>query len=129
MSLRAAYECVSDTPNAETPERLNALALTDPSALEPWLKEAGLRLANATNILESVLDPETIIIGGLASASIVEALIAAADPLPISAGARAGRTVPRLIAGSAGPFSTAFGAAALPVFDEMNPRFDVLLKG
>lgn len=129
VSLRAAYECVSDTPDTETPERLNALAITKPAILDPWLKEAGLRLANATNILESVLDPETIIIAGLASSLIVEALIKAARPLPISAGARAGRTIPRLIAGSAGPFSTAFGAAALPVFDEMNPRFDVLLKG
>ena len=129
VSLRAAYECVSSTPNDETPERINALAASKPDVLLPWFKEAGLRLASATNILESVLDPETIIIGGLASAKIVQKLIDAANPLPVSAGARPGRIVPRLIAGSAGPYSTAFGAAALPVFDEMNPRFDVLLKG
>jgi predicted NBD/HSP70 family sugar kinase len=126
VSLRAAYECVSETPDLETPERLNSLAPTN--ALEKWLTEAGSKLALATNILESVLDPETIIIGGLASAAIVQRLIEAADPLPVSAGARPNRVVPRLIAGSAGPFSTAYGAAALPVFDEMNPRFDVLLK-
>jgi predicted NBD/HSP70 family sugar kinase len=129
VSLRAAYECVSETPDAETPERINALDDANPDALAVWFKEAGLRLASATNILESVLDPETIIIGGLASADIVQKLIVAANPLPVSVSARAGRILPRLIAGSAGPFSTAFGAAALPVFDEMNPRFDVLLKG
>jgi len=129
VSLRAAYECVSETPDEESPESLKLLEDADAARLDPWLTEAGPRLATAINILETVLDPETVIVSGLASRSLIERLIASAVPLPVSASAGAGRPIPRVIAGTAGRQSTAYGAAALPVFDEMNPRFDVLLKG
>jgi predicted NBD/HSP70 family sugar kinase len=127
VSLSAAYECLS--LDSRTPERLNILASSDDPKLVDWLVEAGARLSIAVNIIETMLDPETIIISGLVSALVIEHLIQAAEPLPVSVGARPDRTIPRLIAGNVGHFSTAFGAAALPVFDEMNPRFDVLLKG
>ena len=96
--------------------------------LESWFHEAGPKLATVINILETILDAETIVIGGLASKTIIEHLIASANPLPVSASARPNRTLPRVIAGTAGRNATALGAAALPIFDEMNPRFDVLLK-
>jgi predicted NBD/HSP70 family sugar kinase len=129
VSLRAAYESVSADPDQETPESLAALEARDPGRLDDWITQAGHRLRSAVNILETVLDPETIILAGLASGALVDRLIAAADPLPVSVGARADRKVLRLLAGTVGHFSTAYGAAALPVFDEINPRFDVLMKG
>jgi hypothetical protein len=38
------------------------------------------------------------------------------------------RTVPRLIIGMTGKDTAILGAAALPIFSETNPRFDVLQK-
>ncbi|MDQ0469665.1 ROK family transcriptional regulator [Labrys wisconsinensis] len=129
VSLRAAYEGVSADPDRETPDSLLAVERTDAARLDPWLREAGPRLATAVNILETVLDPETVIVSGLASPTLIQRLIDSATPLPVSAGAGARRRTARVIAGTAGRYPTAYGAAALPVFDEMNPRFDVLLKG
>jgi hypothetical protein len=48
--------------------------------------------------------------------------------LPPSVGARRGRTSPRILLGAAGRESSVLGAAALPIFDEINPQYDVLLK-
>jgi predicted NBD/HSP70 family sugar kinase len=93
-----------------------------------WAKEVAPKLATAINILETVLDTELIIVGGIVKPELVSDLIGACNPLPVSASARANRTHPRLVAGSVGAKATALGAAALPIFDEMNPRFDVLLK-
>ena len=50
------------------------------------------------------------------------------EPLPPSVGARRERSAPRILLGAAGRETSALGAAALPIFDEMNPQFDVLLK-
>jgi hypothetical protein len=36
--------------------------------------------------------------------------------------------LPRLIVGAAGPDTPALGAAALPIFDELNPQLNLLLK-
>ena len=128
VSLVAAYEFIAE----RTPENLPAsIAEIDSIAterLENWFLDAGPRLATAINILETVLDAETIVIGGLASKAMIDRLIESATPLPVSASARPNRILPRLMAGTAGRNATALGAAALPIFDEMNPRFDVLLK-
>ena len=129
VSLSAAFECLEIAPESTNADELDRLALAEPERLAGWLQEAGPRLSIATNVLEMVLDPETIIIAGLASETVIDLLIESANPLPVSVGARHNRPFPRLMAGRVGRQSTAFGAAALPVFDEMNPRFDVLLKG
>jgi predicted NBD/HSP70 family sugar kinase len=127
VSLRAAFEFV----NAAKPGKLNSPAevLRLPARdLSEWITEAAPKLAMAINILETILDAETIVIGGLASTALVERLIDATHPLHISASLRPDRQFPRVMAGTVGPIATALGAAALPIFDEMNPRFDVLLK-
>jgi predicted NBD/HSP70 family sugar kinase len=128
VSLRAALECLSANTPGEAAINTASLDLMPVGRLQKWLDEAGPRLSTAINIIETVLDPETIIIGGLASKPILEALIKSAMPFPVSASARPNRNIARVIAGSAGRHATALGAAALPIFDKMNPRFDVLLK-
>jgi predicted NBD/HSP70 family sugar kinase len=98
-------------------------------AVESWLDDAAEPLRRAINILESVVDAETIIIGGFMPPQLIEKLVARIDPLLVSVGARAEKKGPRVLIGTAGYDTTALGAAALPIFDEFNPQFDVLLKG
>jgi len=38
------------------------------------------------------------------------------------------RTIPRLMVGATGKDTAILGAAALPIFSETNPQFDVLQK-
>lgn len=124
LSLSAAQEFLADAPGSPSLADLDAAA--EPVAR--WIEAAAPHLAGAVNILESTLDPETILLGGLASADVLARLIEKAMPLPMSVGSRSGRSLPRLMAGSAGHHTVVLGAASLPIFDEINPRFDVLLK-
>ena len=55
-------------------------------------------------------------------------LIERLEPLHTSVAARRNRQTPRVIAGLAGHDTAALGAAALPIFDELNPNLGVLLK-
>ncbi|MGJ4857646.1 ROK family protein [Labrys sp. La1] len=125
LSLSAAQEFLADQPGSPVLPELDG-AISAP--VERWVEEAAPFLASAVNILESTLDPETILLGGLAPASVLASLIEKAMPLPMSVGSRSGRSLPRLMAGSVGHHTVVLGAASLPIFDEINPRFDVLLK-
>lgn len=125
LSLSAAQEFLADQPGSPALSELDG-AISAP--VERWVEEAAPYLASAVNILESTLDPETILLGGLAPAGVLASLIEKAMPLPMSVGSRSGRSLPRLMAGSVGHHTVVLGAASLPIFDEINPRFDVLLK-
>ena len=128
VSLRAAYEAVLDDPDSGSPERIEALVMRQDPRLRAWAFAAGRFLARAVNAIESTLDPETIIIGGPTPQGLLQWLIEAVEPLPISVGSRLNRAIPRLIPGGTGSNLAAIGAASLPVFDEINPRFDLLFK-
>jgi predicted NBD/HSP70 family sugar kinase len=85
-------------------------------------------MRRAINILESVLDPDAIVLGGFMPLALLQRLYAGLEPLPPSVGARHGRASPRVLLGATGRESSLLGAAALPIFDEINPQYDVLLK-
>lgn len=128
LSLRAAYETLGVTD----PDLFRPDMLLDPaaaSAVEGWLDDAAEPLRRAINILESVVDAETIVIGGFMPPQLIEKLVARIEPLLVSVSARVKNKGPRVLIGTAGYDTTALGAAALPIFDEFNPQFDVLLKG
>lgn len=131
LSLSAAQEFLGDKEflaDAPGSPALSELDGAISAPVERWVEEAAPYLASAVNILESTLDPETILLGGLAPAGVLAGLIEKAMPLPMSVGSRSGRSLPRLMAGSVGHHTVVLGAASLPIFDEINPRFDVLLK-
>ena len=128
VSLRAAYEAVLDDPDNGSPERIEALVMRKDPRLMAWAATAGRFLGRAVNAIESTLDPETIIIGGPTPRGLVDWLIEAVAPLPVSVGSRVDRILPRLMPGGTGPNLASFGAASLPVFDEINPRFELLFK-
>jgi predicted NBD/HSP70 family sugar kinase len=100
---------------------------TSAGTLDGFIADAAPRLAQAVGMLEAAFDPETLILGGLVPTPLLERLIAAA-PLPVSVGVRASRRWPRIMIGQGGSQAVLLGAAALPIFDLVSPRFDVLLK-
>jgi len=59
---------------------------------------------------------------------MLQMLLERIEPLPRSVGARRERSTPRILLGAVGRESSVLGAAALPIFDEINPQFNVLLK-
>lgn len=90
------------------------------SLLHEWIAESGNILGPVIHMIENLLDPQTIIIGGQLPAAVIDALIAAI-PLKSSISAREDRTQPRLVRGDTGIFTAALGAAALPFYDAITP--------
>lgn len=93
-----------------------------------WLDEAAASLRQAVVMIENMLDPQTVILGGVLPRPVLEALIARIAPLPRSVSLNKAADTPRLIAAEMGPDTPALGAATLPVFDGMTPELSLLFK-
>jgi predicted NBD/HSP70 family sugar kinase len=129
LSLRAVYEWLKlSDPNHGSPEMLAELHARGDRRLESWVRSVLDPVRRAVNILESLLDPDAIVLGGFMPLPMLQMLLERIEPLPRSVGARRERPTPRILLGAAGRESSVLGAAALPIFDEINPQFDVLLK-
>ncbi|QEU27845.1 ROK family transcriptional regulator [Pseudomonas luteola] len=96
--------------------------------VDAWLSEAVPALRQAINILESLLDPQTILISGFLPESILKQLVNRLAPLPVSVSRRPDREYPRIQLGAAGPDTVALGAAALVILTEISPHYETLLK-
>lgn len=88
--------------------------------LQDWIARAGDILTPIIALIENLLDPQTIIMGGQLPAPVIDALIAHIR-LGTSIATRKDRTLPRLIRGDTGTFTAALGAAALPFYDTLTP--------
>ncbi|TIO10310.1 ROK family transcriptional regulator [Mesorhizobium sp.] len=88
-----------------------------------WVDEVGPIFRNAITIVENLFDPETIILGGLASTDLLERLAGSAANLPNSVSARGDRTTPRVTVAHGGQHAVLRGAAALVVSGVLSPRF------
>jgi predicted NBD/HSP70 family sugar kinase len=129
VSLRAAYESLAlPDPDHASPELLEELLARGDRRIEKWIKGAAEPLRQAINVLELALDPETVVLGGSMPLSIIERLVQELEPLPLSVSTVGERAVPRVLIGAAGRDTSVLGAAALPIFGETNPQFDVLQK-
>ncbi|HLY56525.1 MAG TPA: ROK family transcriptional regulator [Stellaceae bacterium] len=129
FSLRSAYEALSITDlDQATPSLLLEEDGQNARLVADWLDEAVAPMRRAVNVLEAVLDPDAVIIGGLLPTPLIERLVAKLAPLPASVGALSRNGAPRVLIGQAGHDTAVLGAAAMPIFDEFNPQFDVLLK-
>lgn len=95
-------------------------------AADAWLKSAGEGLRWVVQILETLLDPETIVFGGAVPPALLEALRARMEPLLPSHAERPDRTIPRLTDGRADPWMVAIGAAAEPIARCFDPRFSAI---
>jgi predicted NBD/HSP70 family sugar kinase len=124
VSLQAAYESCGLDPMSARPQDLLALPQ---SQIDTWLDSAVPALRQAINIVECMFDAEAVIIGGLMPESLVAQLIKRLVPLHRSVRSKYLDGL-RVRLGTTGADTAALGAAALPLFDEFNPRYEVLLK-
>lgn len=124
VSLQAAYEFCGLDPKRALPEDLLQI---EPARFLAWIESVTTPLRQAINILESVFDAEAVIIGGMMPAPLLEQMDARLPPLYQSVRGRYLLDM-RLKRGMTGSDTAALGAAALPIFDEFNPKFQVLMK-
>jgi predicted NBD/HSP70 family sugar kinase len=102
------------------------LQLNSNSALHTWCRQAAERLRDVICIIENMLDPRTIVIGGSAPKPLVERLVTLAHPLLRSV--RGGVAAPeeRILLSERQEDSSILGAAVLPIYDMLSPRLEVL---
>lgn len=122
-ALDRRLKAVDPTATVET-------AMDDhPYVVDAWIAEAAPVLRLAIAMIENLFDPETIVIGGLASEALLQRLLVAMEPLTPSVAARSGRTTPRLMLSRDGQDAVLRGAAALAISGALSPRFGLLFAG
>jgi predicted NBD/HSP70 family sugar kinase len=127
LSLQSLAEALGVS---EAPDRdaliIAQLKRNDDPALQAWCREAAERLRDAVCVIENILDPVTIVIGGSAPKLLVERLVLLAQPLHHSV--RGGVATPstRILLSERQEDSSILGAAVLPIYDLLSPRFEVL---
>jgi len=105
---------------------VQALASGSEPTLEAWCREAADRLRDAVCVIENMLDPRSIVIGGSASKPLVERLLALAMPLHHSVRGGVANPAERILLSERQEDSTILGAAVLPIYDQLSPRLEVL---
>jgi predicted NBD/HSP70 family sugar kinase len=93
------------------------------TALMQWLELNAKRLRVLVSIIENLFDPQTVIVGGTVSPTILGSLVDRTYPLMSSVSARRKREIPRLLTSTLGPSASAVGAAMLPVIAHGSPDF------
>ncbi|MGG7579198.1 ROK family transcriptional regulator [Rhizobium sp. Nf11,1] len=129
ISPSVAYEFMGIANAGElSPDNLDALIAEGGEGVDAWLDQAIEPLRQTLDFLELAFDPQTIVLGGSVSTSLMRRLAERLEPLhdPIDPDRK--RTIPRVMIGMTGKDTAILGAAALPIFSETNPRFDVLQK-
>jgi len=127
LSLQSLAEALGVS---EAPDRdaliIAQLERNDDPVLQAWCQEAAERLRDAVCVIENMLDPVTIVIGGSAPKLLVERLVLLAQPLHHSV--RGGVATPstRILLSERQEDSSILGAAVLPIYDLLSPRFVVL---
>jgi predicted NBD/HSP70 family sugar kinase len=106
-------------------EILERLANGDP-VLDAWCRQAADRLRDAICVIENMLDPRTIVIGGSAPKPLVERLVALAQPLHRSVRGGVSAPTERILLSERQEYSSILGAAVLPIYEMLSPRFEVL---
>lgn len=127
VSLHALAEALGIAdPQLRSPELLARLEAADDAALNAWCRQAGERLRDAICMIENMLDPRAIIIGGAAPKALVERLVAAAQPLRRSVRGGVGDPSLRLLLSEHQADSSILGAAVLPIYEMLSPRLETV---
>ena len=126
----ASLALALDVP-ARDPDLYDAIeaALTNGDLrLTRWVDVAAQQLRRSVQIVESLFDPELVILGGEAPKGLLAQLLAGMLPLLPSVSERPQRTRPRLVIGTADRWAVAVGAGTEPISREFDPRFSAILK-
>lgn len=95
-------------------------------ALHRWCRQAADRLRDAVCMIENMLDPRAIVIGGSAPKVLVEHLAALAQPWHRSVRGGVAEPGTRLLLSDRQDDSSILGAAVLPIYEMLSPRLEVL---
>lgn len=95
-------------------------------ALIEWLNTASIALGHATQIIENLFDPQTIILGGAMPSCILNYLVENASLPDLSVSNRLARQSPRLKTGVSSRMTATLGAAALILNQTYTPQFVAL---
>ena len=127
LSLHSLAEAlqIADAPDRDA-QIVAQLERNEDPALHAWCRQAADRLRDAVCIIENMLDPRTIVIGGSAPKPLVERLVALAQPLHHSVRGGVAVLTERILLSERQEDSTILGAAVLPIYDLLSPRFEVL---
>lgn len=123
-SLHALREHLEGHGHSADFATIEALHQEGDPLLTGWIAEAAAHLSTMIGFLENILDPQTVILGGMLPDSVIDALIAGLRLGP-SVANRQDRSEPRVTRGQTGQLTAALGAAALPFFNAMTPRLDL----
>jgi predicted NBD/HSP70 family sugar kinase len=127
LSLHSLAEALGVAGLPDRDARIVAqLQINTSPALQQWCREAAERLRDAVCAIENMLDPHTIVIGGSAPKLLVEHLVARAQPLHHSVRGGVSAATPRILLSERQEESSMLGAAVLPIYDLLSPRFEVL---
>ncbi|KQS88693.1 MULTISPECIES: ROK family transcriptional regulator [unclassified Rhizobium] len=128
-SLASLYQHLgADPSDPDLQERLNRLVDTGDPSLTGWIETAAEELRWGVQLIETIFDPQTVILCSGAPEPLTRKLFDAILPLLPSIANRPGRTIPRLQLGMTDPWSVALGAAAEPISRAFDPRFSAILK-
>jgi predicted NBD/HSP70 family sugar kinase len=97
--------------------------------VEAWIDDAATYLGPMVAMLENILDPQTVILGGALPDAIIDDIVARMGQLPTSVASRRLRDLPRVMRGKTGQLTAALGAASLPLFDMVTPKLETSLAG
>jgi predicted NBD/HSP70 family sugar kinase len=127
LSLQSLAEALEVSEASDRDGRIvAALERDEDPRLRVWCAEAADRLRDAVCVIENILDPLTIVIGGSAPKLLVERLVAQAQPLHHSVRGGVAADMPRILLSQRQEDSSILGAAVLPIYDLLSPRFEVL---
>jgi len=128
LSLHALAEAVgrAEVKDGDRELLVQLLDAQDPALLR-WCNDAAGYLRSAVCMIENLLDPEVIVIGGSAPRVLLERIVALADPLPgsVRSGVGSGE---RIRLSQHDEASSLLGAAVLPIYEMLSPRFEMLMQ-
>lgn len=127
LSLHSLAEALGLASDPDRDLQIAArLERNDDPALLSWCRQAADRLRDAICIIENMLDPRAIVIGGSAPKLLVERLLTLAQPLHNSVRGGVAMPAERILLSERQEDSSILGAAVLPIYDLLAPRLEVL---
>ena len=128
-SLASLYQHLGlDPTDPGLYDKLGALALAEDPTVMGWIEEAARDLRWCVHLIETIFDPQTVILTSSAPEALARRLLHAMQPLLPSIAERPVRRLARLQLGTTDPWAIAIGAAAEPISRAFDPRFSAILK-
>ncbi|MBV8501849.1 MAG: ROK family transcriptional regulator [Paucibacter sp.] len=127
LSLHSLAEALgASDAQMQDPAYLAALIEKPNKRMQAWCEQAAARLRDAVCMIENMLDPHSIVIGGSAPKALVERLVELAQPLRRSVRGGVAQPGSRIVLSERQEDSSILGAAVLPIYDMLAPRPEVL---